>query len=507
MTSPADGDSSSVRAEVMRLHFLEGFSIRAISRKLRLSRKTVRQHLGKLPARTMHAPGKRPSILDLHEETVRQLLLETPDLKATQILEHLRRRGYRGGITVLRALVRKLRPLPAPGVYLTVDHRPAESLQIDWADFGFALPGVPRRISAFVALLTYSRLLYAEFVLSQAMGSFLRCMDRALAFYGGVTHADVFDNMKTVVLENRPGVRPRFNDRFLSYATVRGGFAVIACTPGHPESKGAVERGIRTVRDGFWPGRRFRDLADLNAQAADWRDRVHNRREHATTGKVPALVFDHEEKAKLLPVPPQPFETDDIEHDVVDARFRIKFDRNAYSVPWRLHGQSVSIRANDTAVRIFLGPKCVAEHQRCWDTGCDIEDPVHPRDLRSFRKARPETVVVDRFGDIGKSYFDTLAAGTRSLRREMLRLTYLAELFGTRETRSAMDEVMRTGHVGVEYVEFVLRHKRQLIPGFTPLQLGNPALDGIVLREPDLSVYDPPALTRDPGDPIDEANE
>ena len=65
---------------------------------------------------------------------------------------------------------------------------------------------------------------------------------------------------------------------------------------------------------------------------------------------------------------------------------------------------------------------------------------------------------------------------------------------------------MRTGHVGVEYVEFVLRHKRRLVPAFTPLQLGNPALDGIVLREPDLSVYDPPAITRDPGNPTDETD-
>lgn len=507
MTTPPDADRSSVRAEVMRLHYLEGFSIRAVARKLRLSRKTVRGHLGRLPPRPKSKPAKRASILDPHEETIRELLAEAPDLKATQILVQLRRRGYRGGISVLRTRVRQLRPLPAPHVHLTVQHRPAETMQIDWADFGFALPGVPRRVSAFVALLPYSRQLHLEFGLSQAMGSFLRCMDRALRFFGGVTHADVFDNMKTVVLENRPGIRPRFNERFLAYANARGGFAVIACTPGHPESKGVVERGIRTVRDSFWPGRRFRDLADLNAQATDWRDRIHNRRQHATTGKIPALVFEHEEKTKLLPVPSEPFETDDIEHAVVDARFRVRFDRNTYSVPWRLHGQSVSIRGNDLSVRIFLGPKCVAEHSRCWDTGQDIEDPDHPRALREFRKADPQSVVIDRFGDVGKRYFDTLAVGTRSLRRETLRLTYLAELFGTRETRSAIDEVMRTGHVGVEYVEFVLRHKRRLVPGFTPLELGNPALDGIVLREPDLSVYDPPALTRDPGKPSDEADE
>ena len=383
-------------------------------------------------------------------------------------------------------------------------HQPGATLQVDWADFGFALPGVPRRVSAFVALMPYSRKLYFEFVLSQKMGAFLRCMDRALVVFGGVTNADVFDNMKTVVLENRPGVSPRFNERFLEYAGARGGFAVIACTPGHPEGKGGVERGIRTMRESFWPGRRFTSLADLNSQGADWLTRIHNRRPNETTGKIPSLVFEHEEKALLRPIPDQPFDTDDGDHGVVSSTFRVRFDRNIYSVPWYLEGQQSLIRGTDSHVRVFVGTKCVAEHERSWDTGADIEDPAHPRELREFRKLRPKEALVTRFGDVGSEYFETLSAGRRSLRRELLRLTYLAELFGVRQTRSAMDEVMRTGHVGVEYVEFVLRHKRQLRPEFTPLRLGNPALDDIVLSEPDFSVYDPPGRTRDPGDPPHE---
>jgi hypothetical protein len=62
---------------------------------------------------------------------------------------------------------------------------------------------------------------------------------------------------------------------------------------------------------------------------------------------------------------------------------------------------------------------------------------------------------------------------------------------------------MKSGHVGAEYVEYVLRHKRGLTPAADPLYLGDPALDGISLREPDLSLYDrlvAPAMTRDPGE-------
>jgi transposase len=499
VTADTDSDSDN-RAEVMRLHFLEGLSIRAVAKRLRLSRKTVRRHLGRVDPAPIVQKAPRSSLLEPYHQTVQTWLVATPELKAPQVLERLREQGYSGGLTIVRDLVRRLRPRPTPKVYLTMHYLPGEVLLIDWADFGFALPGVPRRVSAFVATLGHSRYLYLEFTLSQAMGAFLRAMDRALTFFGGCTHADVFDNMKTVVLEHRPGLKPRFNPRFLAYAVARGGFAIIACSPHYPEGKGGVERGIQFVRDRFWTGRRFTDLFDLNAQGAEWRDRFCNQREHESTGKIPALVFEHVERAVLKPLAPRPFDTDDLDSDTVTSSFRVRFDRNQYSVPWRLASQRVLIRADDTTVRIYLGPKCVAEHSRSWDIGAVIEAPAHRRELLSARQRDPSEIAAVRFGDVGRRYLETLAATSRSLRRESIRLGFLAELFGTAQTQSAMAEVMRTGHVGVEYVEYVLRHKRKLEPAFTPLELGNPALDTITLREPDLTLYDPPTMTRDPGD-------
>jgi hypothetical protein len=72
-----------------------------------------------------------------------------------------------------------------------------------------------------------------------------------------------------------------------------------------------------------------------------------------------------------------------------------------------------------------------------------------------------------------------------------------------------MDEVMQTGHVGAEYVEYVMRHRRGLVPQAAPLRLGDPALDSIAFSEPDLSVYDRivgPSMTLDPGTPPQTAD-
>lgn len=498
--------------EALRLSLVEGLSIRAIARRLQLSRKTVRKLLGRAPARTPPLePLPRVSLLDVYDATIRRLVDDTPELTAPAILERLRPLGYTGGITILRDRLRVLRPRPAKEAFLTLDFAPGAAFQVDWADFGFALPGCPRRVCGFVMVACYSRYLYLEFTLSQAMGTFLRCMERGLRFFGGVAVADIFDNMKTVVLSHTPHATV-FNRRFLDYATARG-FAVIACNVRKGNEKGRVERPIGFVRSRFWTGRRFTDLMDLNRQAVQWRDEIANHRVHDVTGKVPALVFRNEEQRCLKPLPASPFDVDDVETFTVTKTFRVTFDRNRYSVPWRLTSQTVLVRADDEAVGIFLGSKQVAAHRRSWNIGEDIEHPSHRQGLLQ-RKPRAAAGLLPPgllgLDETGVAYFKIFAAGGRSVHRETVRLTFLVELFGEQATRAAMAEVMAAGHVGAEYVEYVLRHKKGLTPSAAPLRLGDPVLDALALREPDLARYDqlvPSPMTRDPGAPPPGADE
>ncbi len=497
---------SELMAEVLKLGLVDGLSARAIAKKLNISRNTARRLLGRAPKRDLNAPARRVSMLDVYERQIREWLEDTPELKAPAVLERLRALGYTGGVTIVRDRLRQLRPRSWREPFLTLDFAPGEVMQVDWADFGFAIPGCPRRVSALVMALCYSRYLYLEFTLSQAFGSFLRAFERGLQSFGGITEIDMFDNMRTVVTSGA-GAHAAFNMKFMAYAQSRG-FAPRACNPARGNEKGRVERPIGFVRQRFWPGRRFSSLLDLNRQAARWRDDFANNRVHEVTGKVPALVFKNEEQQRLRPLPTTPFETDDIESTGVTKSFRVRFDRNTYSVPPRLLGQTVVVRASDDAVAIYLGPKQVAWHRRCWDIQHDIEDPSHrKRALESKPRAAgalPNPLV--GLGEVGAEYFKVLRATSRSLQREIVRLTFLCELFGERNTASAMSEVMQTGHVGAEYVEYVLRHKRGLRPSVVPVRLGKPELDSLSFGEPDLSVYDalvPPQKTLDPGEPPD----
>lgn len=493
------------KEDVLRLHFVDHLPSRKIAERLRMSRRTVR---GVISGRQQPLAPRKPRETQLseYEGFIKEELARVPSMNAPAILERLRVQGYTGGISVLRDRLRALRPRPHIKVFSHFDVRPAERLEVDWAELGYVLPGVLRRVSALVAVLPYSRMIFVTFSLSHAMGAFLRCMDRALRFFGGRASVDVFDNMKTVVTGRFRG-EPILHPTMVEYARVHG-FAVAATKPRHPTGKPFVERGIGFLRTRFLPGVRFSDLPTLERDGIAWRDTFANAREHEATGKVPALVFEHGERHALAPLREVHFDTDDVLTTSVGRTHQLGFDRNQYTVPWRLAGQRVLVRGDDDRVRVLLGHKEVCSHARSWSVGELIEDKRHEEGMREERRSArlgelPPALVA--LGVTGEKYFALLAASRRSLRVEEQRLVLLAEMFGVSATASAIDEVMKTGHVGADYVEHTMRFKRRLLPAPAPLRLGNPALDSLAVREPDLGVYDEICArrTKDPGEPLD----
>ncbi len=478
------------KEDVLRLHFVEHLASRKIAERLGMSRRTVR---GVINGRQRTSAERKPrtSQLATYESAIKSELARVPSMNAPAMLERLRALGYTGGISVLRERMRVLRPRPHIEVFSHFEVPPGQRLEVDWAELGYVLPGVLRRVSALVAVLVHSRMLFVTFALSHAMGAFLRCMDRAMRFFGGRASVDVFDNMKTVVTDRVRG-EPILHPTMIEYARVHG-FAVSATKPRHPTGKPFVERGIGFLRTRFLPGVRYSSIESLERDGAAWRDTFANAREHEATGKVPALVFEHVERPVLAPLREVHFDTDDLVTTSVGRMHEVGFDRNRYTVPWRLAGQRVLVRADDARVRVLLGQKEVASHTRSWSVGTLIEDKRHEEGMREERRRARAGELPDSLGALGETgqkYFALLAASRRSLRLEEERLVLLGELFGTGATLAAIDEVMKTGHVGAEYVEHVMRFKRRLVPAPAPLRLGNPELDALAVREPDLALYD-----------------
>ncbi len=203
-------------AEIRRLAEIEKLSGWAISRRLRCSRHTVAAAL-----KRDRPPGpqvvRRPSILEPYKAKIDALLAKTPDLSAVRIWEEIARgpEGYKGSAISVRRYVRTVRPARGR-VYQEVRYEPGQTMQVDWGECGRVHVGeTTRRVSVFVAVLCYSRLMYIEFALSQRKAEFYRGLVHALEFFGGSPRAVIFDNLKAAVL-NGSGRAACFHPEFLA---------------------------------------------------------------------------------------------------------------------------------------------------------------------------------------------------------------------------------------------------------------------------------------------------
>ena len=221
-------------AEIRRLAEIEKLSGREIAQRLHCSRHTVNAALD-LTQPPASAPVRRKSLLDPYVERIQGLLARHPDLSAVRIHEEIARAGYTGSTIILRRYLRQVRPARGR-VYQEVHYEPAQAMQVDWGECGSVQVGATtRKVSVFVAVLCYSRLLYIEFTLSQRKAEFYRGLVNALTFFGGSPRAVIFDNLKAAVL-NGSGRHACFHPEFLALC---GYFCMqpLACAPRDPDSK------------------------------------------------------------------------------------------------------------------------------------------------------------------------------------------------------------------------------------------------------------------------------
>ena len=224
-------------AEIRRLAEIEKLSARAISRRLRCSCRTVAAALELDQPPTPQVPH-HASLLDPHKAKIDAILARHPELSAVRIHQEIARGpdGYTGSSCILRRYLRTVRPARGR-VYQEVHYEPAQAMQVDWGECGHVqLDGTTRRVSVFVAVLCYSRMIYIEFTLSQRKAEFYRGVVHALEFFGGSPRAIIFDNLKAAVV-NGSGRDACLHPEFLALC---GCYCLqpIACERRDPESKG-----------------------------------------------------------------------------------------------------------------------------------------------------------------------------------------------------------------------------------------------------------------------------
>jgi transposase len=365
-----------------------GASIRRIARTLGISRNTVRRYLR--ASAIPQAAARPPRVSKLAPYTEHVLARVGAGIENCQVLlRELRERGYTGGYTILKELVHPLRPRPPLQGTMRFETAPGEQAQVDFGSCPYqGVDGRMHRVWAFTMVLSWSRMLYVEFVRLADTATFVRCHLHAFEYFGGVPQRCLYDRTKLVVLGRGTDGTPLWNERFLDFA-LRIGMDIQLCRGYRPQTKGRVESGIKYVKGNFWPGIQFIDDEDLNRQGRTWYETVANVRVHGTTHERPIDRWPAERAAlHALPTP------DRLEVFFWDERRvardgYVRWEGTSYGLPWPWRpGQAVQVQARQGLVELWVGRDRRAVYPRGQRPG---QHQTHPRQWAGLapREGRP----------------------------------------------------------------------------------------------------------------------
>jgi len=491
--------------KIKQLSENENLNASQIANQLGMDTRTVKKWLACEKYQAM-VPRLMASKLDPFKEEIVRQLAHHP-YTAQQLYQQITQAGYQGSYSLLTEYVRKVRPKRAPA-FLTLSFEPGECAQVDWGQYGSVNVGqTRRRLSFFVMVLCYSRMMYVEFTVSQTMEHFLSCHQNAFAAFGLVPQKIMVDNLKSAVLKRRIGeitYNPLYEDFAKHY-----GFRIVACNVRKGNEKGRVESGVGYVKKNFLNGLSIADFSVLNPAVNVWLDQIANCRQHGETHQRPIDRFETERK-QALPLPLNTFDIGMMHQVMASNRFRVTFDANRYSVPAEYASQRLRLKAYPDRLCIYANQitnnstnhstnelanqSLIAKHTRSYDRHQDFEHPDHPRELLKQRKTAKEQLLLKRFLALSPKanlYYQGLESRRFNARHHAKQIVALSESYGQEKVARAIEDALDLNAYSSEYICNLLESRSHQLdpPGALHLTRSEDYLD-IELESPNLDDYD-----------------
>jgi len=475
--------------KIKKLHKHDGLNASQIAGELGLDQRTVVKWF----TEERYCPRKKSnkaSILDPFKAEIGRMIERYP-YTATQIFQHLQEMSFQGSYNTVKRYIRKIRPKRSPA-FLKLAFAPGECAQVDWGSFGSVNVGeTRRRLSFFVMVLCYSRLLYVEFTVSQTMEHWLACHQHAFEFFGGVPARIMVDNLKSAVLRRIVGQAPVFNPKYIDFSR-HYGFDITACNVRKGNEKGIVESGVGYVKKNLLGGLDIKDFSHINPECRLWLDSIANVRIHGETKKKPAELFV-EEKPRLQALPIHPYDIATISQVRASSQFRVTLDTNRYSVPAEYAGAQLTLKAYPDRLCLYHQEKLVARHDRSYDRHKDFEDPDHPKPLLAQRRKAKDQLIMRRFLTLSSrasEYHQALEAKRMNPLSHVRKIVALSEIYSPEAVTRAMEDAFVFQAFSSEYIANLLEQRARTPkePGALHLTRREDLLD-IDIAAPDMSIY------------------
>ena len=391
--------------------------------------------------------------------------------------------GFTGSERTTRRAVSKIRAAFKSGrrrVHRPWVTEPGMWLQYDFGDGPF-VDGA--KTVLFCAWLAWCRFRVVLALRDKTMPSVFAALDVTLRILGGVPTYVLTDNEKTVTVDHVAGIAVR-NPQMVAFAR-HYGLTVHTCEPADPASKGGSESTVKLAKADLVPTdtnllAEYASFAELEAACAAFCEQV-NSRIHRVTRRAPVDMLA-EEVARLHRLPAAPHTVAfGLTRTVASKTPMVAFETGQYSVPARLVGQQVWVRAHGVGADEHIivvhvgdgGPVEVARHRRATPGSPRLDDAHFPpapagalgRIPKAHTAADAEFLAL---GDGARLWLtEAAAAGTSRMRVKMAAAVATGKLVGGADVDWALGHAAVNARFGEGDLASILHHHARARTGPT----------------------------------------
>ncbi len=393
-----------------------GLSQRKISKEMRMGRNIVSMYLEQIkrtgkPCQSLLAlddaslaallsPPAKPTPVDERFCNLEPLLsVYAKELKRTGVTKLLLWEEYRNdfadgyGYTQFKKYLNHYIKSSNPSYHN--EHHAGKEMQVDFAGSQLYITdkrtGEKTPCPVLVCTLPFSGKTFAIALRNARQEAFYYGLNRAVAYFGGITESVKSDNMRQWVKRaNR--YEPTFND-----ATIRWGLhyqtELTATRVAKPKDKAHVECHVNIVYQRVYARLRnevFYSLEALNARILELLEE-HNNKPMQGYPYSRNDRFLMEEKQALRPLPRDPFLFKFRKEFKVNSTYhtQISPEQHFYSIPHQYIGYKAAIIYDYQNVEIYIGLDRVAFHPRSYVRGGYTTNPDHmPEHHRAYRRTQ-----------------------------------------------------------------------------------------------------------------------
>ncbi|MHA1910273.1 MAG: IS21 family transposase [Candidatus Kariarchaeaceae archaeon] len=313
-------------------------SNRELGKLLHVSHNTVKRALEKQAPPEYERKEKLSEKLTPFKEVIFKML-NVSKFKGSRILEEIKSKGYTGSKTTFYEHYKKIKQKPQKH-YKPYETPPGEQSQFDWSPYTITIAGNLTKVIVYSYINSFSRFIVLEGSISENQGAVFEALEQGIIVSGGVPSRVQTDNAK-VFVKNASKNNFQWNERYL-HLCGHYGFEPSRSLPGHPWSKGKIEKPYQYIENHFIAGSSFESFEDFIYKLKDFQEKMNNR-VHTSTKTAPKELIKRElQSLTALPYSRYIGVKEEIRKASLDCL--ISFNGNRYSVPWHFAGKQVWIR-------------------------------------------------------------------------------------------------------------------------------------------------------------------